>query len=160
MISRGHHHDFNSFSGVAREVVVLRMLHLFLRFMSQKHQSFSHSLSHASLECPPRCGSLDHVADAVNMISCRPLIDDHTHTPKVRVPTKQPWDTNEKWRLAIPQRQEQCPQSPRDVASMLTIAMGFCRHDIPTQWCANVLHRCQLHPCHLEKRKKMRVNNH
>jgi hypothetical protein len=33
-ISRGHHHSFSSFSGVAREVVVLQLLHLFLQFMS------------------------------------------------------------------------------------------------------------------------------
>jgi hypothetical protein len=85
------------------------MLHLFLHFMSQKHQSFSCNLSHASLKHPSRCGSLDHVADAANMIGRRPLIDDHTYTPKVRVPTKQAWDTDEKWGLAIPQRQEQCP---------------------------------------------------
>jgi hypothetical protein len=50
--------------------------------------SFLCILSHASLECPPRCGSLDHVADAVNMIGHRPLIDDHTHTPNVQVPAK------------------------------------------------------------------------
>jgi hypothetical protein len=44
------------------------------------------------------------VADAANMISHRPLIDDHAHTPKVRVPMKQPWDADKKWELAIPQR--------------------------------------------------------
>jgi hypothetical protein len=27
----------------------------------------------------PRCGSLDHVVDAANMIGRRPLVDDHTH---------------------------------------------------------------------------------
>jgi hypothetical protein len=27
-------------------------------------------------------------------------------------------------------------------------------------WCANVLPHCYLHPCHLEKEKKTRVNNH
>jgi hypothetical protein len=82
-IPQGHHHGFSSFLDAAREVVVLRMLHLFLCFISQKHQCFMCSLSHASLERPPRCGSLDHVADAVNMISHRPLVDDHTHRPKV-----------------------------------------------------------------------------
>jgi hypothetical protein len=55
-----------------------------------------------SLECPSQCGSLDHVADAVNMIGCQTLIDDHTHMPKVWVPVKQPQDTDEKWGLAIP----------------------------------------------------------
>jgi hypothetical protein len=34
-ISRGHHDNFSSFSGTAWEVVVLRLLHLFLHFMSQ-----------------------------------------------------------------------------------------------------------------------------
>jgi hypothetical protein len=136
------------------------MLHLFLCFMSQKQQSFSCSLSHTSVKCSPRCGSLDHVADVANMIGCWPLVDDHTHTPKVRVPEKQPRDTDEKWGLAIPQCQEQCPQSPREVANTLTIAMGLRRHSIPTRRCANVLPRCQLRPCHLEKEKKMRVNNH
>jgi hypothetical protein len=122
--------------------------------------NFSSSLSHASLKCPPQRGRLDHMADAVNMIGCRPLIDVHTHTLKVRVSVKQRKDTDEKWGLAIPQRQEQCPQSPRKVVSTLTIAMGLRRHDNPMWWCTNVLPRCQLCPCHLEKEKKMRVNNH
>jgi hypothetical protein len=60
------------------------------------------SLSYASLECPPRCGSLDHVTDAANTIGRWPLVDDHSHTPKVRVPMKQPRDTDEKRGLAIP----------------------------------------------------------
>jgi hypothetical protein len=126
------------------------MLHLFLGFMSQKHQSFSCSLPHASLECPPRCGCLDHVANAANMIGCRPLIDDHNHMPKVQVLMKQPRDADEKWGLTISQRKEQCSQSPREVASMLTIAMGLHRHDIPMRRRANVLPCCQL-PCHLER---------
>jgi hypothetical protein len=132
---------------------------LFLRFMSQKHQSFSCSLSHASLEHPPRCGSLDHVADAANMIGRRPLVDNHMHMPKVRVPAKQPWDADENWGLPISQRQVQCPHSPREVASTLIITMGLQRHGIPMWWHANMLPRCQL-PCHLEKEKKIRVNNH
>jgi hypothetical protein len=96
----------------------------------------------------------------VNMIGRRPLIDDHMHTPKVRVPVKQPQDADEKWGLSIPQCQEQCLQSPREVASTLTIAMGLHRHGIPTWQHANKLPPCQLHPCHLEKEKKTRVNNH
>jgi hypothetical protein len=111
------------------------MLHLL-------RQSFSRSLSHASLEHPHRCGSLDHKADVANMIGRGPLIDDHTHTSKVRVPMKQPRDTDEKWGLSIPQRQEQCLQSPQEVASMLTIAMRLHRHSIPTRRCANMLPRC------------------
>jgi hypothetical protein len=82
------------------------MLHLFIYFMSQNNQSFSCILSHASLERPPQCGSLDHLADAVDMISRRTLIDDHTHMQKVQVPVKQPRRAEEKWGLAISQRQE------------------------------------------------------
>jgi hypothetical protein len=94
------------------------------------------------------------MADVANMTSRRSLVDDHTHTPKVRVPVKIPRDADEKWRHAIPQLHEQCPQSPREVANMLTIAMELCRHGIPTRWHTNVLPRCQLHPCHLEEKKK------
>jgi hypothetical protein len=72
---------------------------------------------------------------------------------------KQPRDTNEKWGLTIPQRQEQCPQSPWEVASMLTIAMGLHRHGTTMRRRANVLPHCQLHPCHIEK-EKMRLKNH
>jgi hypothetical protein len=151
-ISHGHHHSFSSFLSAAREVAVLRLLHLSLYFMSQKRQSFLCSLSHASLERSPWCGSLDHMADAVNMIGRRPLIDDHTNMPNVRVPAKQPRDTDEKWGLAISQHQEQCPQSPHEVANTLTIVMGLCRHDIPLWGRVNVLPRYQL-PCHLEKRR-------
>jgi hypothetical protein len=95
----------------------------------------------------------------MNMIGHRPLVDDHMHTPKVRVPVKQPQDADEKWGPAISQRQEQCPQSPQEVASTLTITMGLRRHGIPTRRCTNVLPCCQL-PCHLEKEKKTSVNNH
>jgi hypothetical protein len=110
--------------------------------MSRQRQSITCSLSHASLERRPRCGSLDHVADAANIISCWPLVDDHTHKPKVCVPVKQPQDTDEKWGLIVPQRQVQCSQSPRDVANMLTIIMGLCIHGILMQWRVNVLPRC------------------
>jgi hypothetical protein len=48
---------------------------------------------------------------------------------------------------------EQCPQSLREVAITPTIAMGLRGHNIPTQRCTNVLPRCQLRPCHLEKGK-------
>jgi hypothetical protein len=105
-----------------------------------------------SLERPRRCGSLNHVVDVVNMIGRRPLIDDHTDTLKVQVPVKQPSDTDEKWGLAIPQHQEQCSQSPREVASTLTNATRLRRHGVPTRQCANMLPCCQL-PCHLEKRR-------
>jgi hypothetical protein len=86
MISCEHHDSFNSFLSVAWEMVVLRLLHLFLRFRSQQHQSFSWSISHASLERPPWCGSLDHVTDAANTIGHWPLIDDHPHKPKYEFP--------------------------------------------------------------------------
>jgi hypothetical protein len=54
------------------------------------------------LECPPRCGSLDHATDAANTISRWPLVDDDPHMPKVRVPAKQPRDIDAKRGLAIP----------------------------------------------------------
>jgi hypothetical protein len=85
------------------------MLHLFICFMSRNSQSFSGSLSNDTLEDPPRCESLDHLADVVDMIDSRPLIDDYTHMPKVQVPTMQPRGADEKWGLAISQCQEQCP---------------------------------------------------
>jgi hypothetical protein len=49
------------------------------------------------------------VTDAANTIGRWPLVDDHSHTPKVRVPMKQPRDTDEKRGLAIPQCQEHGP---------------------------------------------------
>jgi hypothetical protein len=58
------------------------------------------------------------VTDAVNMISHRSLVDDHTHTPKVRLPVKLPQDSDEKWGLTILQCQEHSPQSPREHASV------------------------------------------
>jgi hypothetical protein len=66
---------------------------------------------------------------------------------------KQPQGTDEKWGLTISQRQERCPQSPREVASTLTITMGLHRHDIPMWQRVNVLPRCQI-PCHLENREE------
>jgi hypothetical protein len=87
------------------------------------------------------------------MTGHKPLIDDHTDMSKVQVLAKQPWGADEKCGLTISQCQEQCPQSPREVASTLTIAMGLHRHGIPTRRRVNVLPRCQL-PCNLEKRSK------
>jgi hypothetical protein len=79
------------------------MLHSFTRFMSQNSQSFSGCLSHACLKRPPQCGSLDHLVDEADMIGHWPLVDDHMHTPKVQVPTKQPQGSNEERGLAISQ---------------------------------------------------------
>jgi hypothetical protein len=78
-ISCGQYHNFSSFLGSTREVDVLWMLHSFTHFVSQNSQSFSGCLSHAYPERPPRCGSLDHLVDASDMICHRLLIDDHTH---------------------------------------------------------------------------------
>jgi hypothetical protein len=60
-----------------------KLVRLIILFMSQNGQSFSRSIPHTSLERPPRCGGLDHLADVANMISCRLLVDDHTHMPHV-----------------------------------------------------------------------------
>jgi hypothetical protein len=53
----------------------------------------------------------------------------------------------------------QCPQSPQEVASMLTIVVGLHSHSVPSRRCVNVLPYRKL-PCHLEKKRKTRVNNH
>jgi hypothetical protein len=83
VISCRQYRSFNSFFSSTQEVAVLRMLHLFIHFMSQNTQSFLGCLSHASLKRPPWCGSLDHLVDAMNTISRGPLIDHHTYAPKV-----------------------------------------------------------------------------
>jgi hypothetical protein len=49
------------------------------------------------------------MTDVANMIGRWPLIDDHLHTSKVRVPVKQPRDTDKKRGLAIPQCQVHGP---------------------------------------------------
>jgi hypothetical protein len=77
--------------------------------MMQYDQSFSCSVSHSSLERPPRSGDLDHLAGAADTINRRLLIDDHSHVPKISVPTMQPRGSDEKLGLAITQRQEECP---------------------------------------------------
>jgi hypothetical protein len=78
VISSKQYHGFRSFSS-AREVAVLQMHHLLIHFMSQNSQRFSGYLSHACLKLPHRCRSLDHLADVVDMIGCRPLLDHHTY---------------------------------------------------------------------------------
>jgi hypothetical protein len=136
------------------------MHHSLIRFISQNSQSFSGYLSHTSLEHPPQCRSLNHLLDATDTIGCRPLVNHHTYTPKVRVPMKQPQGSNEERGLARTQRLEHGPQSPREVADILTIAMGLHGHIIPTWRRTNVLPCYQLYPCHLDKRRWTRVNNH
>jgi hypothetical protein len=121
--------------------------------MSQNGQSFLCSISHASLECPPRCGGLNHLADVVNTIGRRPLIDDRVHMPQVRVPTKKPRGVDEEWGPAKTQQREECPQSPREIVSTLAITMRLGRHGVKSRWCTNMLPHCQL-PRHLEKRRK------
>jgi hypothetical protein len=69
-------------------------------FMSQDSQRFSGCLSHACLERPPRCRSLDHFVDVADMIGHKALIDHHTYTLKVRVSMKQPQGSDEEWGLA------------------------------------------------------------
>jgi hypothetical protein len=88
-----------SFSS-AREVAVLRMCHLLIRLMSQDSQCFMGCLSQDCLECPPRCRSPDHLADAADTIDRKPLVDHHTYTPKVQVSTQQPQGSNEERGLA------------------------------------------------------------
>jgi hypothetical protein len=135
------------------------MCHSLIHFVSQNNQRFSGYLSHAYLQCPPLCRSLDHLADVVDTISHRPLVNHHTYMPKVRVSTKQPWGSDEEQGLTTIQHQEYYLQSPREVASILIIATALHRHSIPTRWRTNVLPCRQLHACHLDKRKYTRVNN-
>jgi hypothetical protein len=71
------------------------MRHLLIRLMSQYRQRFTGCLSHARLKHPPRCRSIDHLADAADIIGRRPLVDHHTYTPKVRVSTQQLQGYNE-----------------------------------------------------------------
>jgi hypothetical protein len=92
----GQHHSFRSFSGSARGVVVLGMLHLVIIVVSQDGQSFLCSISHSSIECPLQYGSLDHLADTVDAIGHRPIIDDHTYVPWVSVPSRQPQGSDKK----------------------------------------------------------------
>jgi hypothetical protein len=94
------YHRFRSFFSLAREVAVLRMHHSLICLMSQNSQCFMGCLSHACLERPPRCRSLDHLADAVDTIGGRPLVDHHMYTPKVPVSTQQPRGSDEEWGLA------------------------------------------------------------
>jgi hypothetical protein len=83
------YHPFCSFFSSAREVAVLRMCHLLI-----------HLMSYACLERPPRCKSLDHLADAADTIDHRAPVDHHTYMPKVRISTQQPWGPNKERGLA------------------------------------------------------------
>jgi hypothetical protein len=85
--SSGQNYGFRSFFSSAREVAILRMCHSLTRLMTQDGQCFTGRLSHAGLECPPWCRSLDYLADAADMISRRPLVNHHTYTLEVRVST-------------------------------------------------------------------------
>jgi hypothetical protein len=102
--SSRQYHSFRSFFGSAREVAVLRMRHMLIRLMSQDSQRFMSYLSHACLERPPRCRSLNRLADAADTIGHRPLVDHHTYMPKVQVSTQQPWGSDEERGLARTQR--------------------------------------------------------
>jgi hypothetical protein len=151
--SSGQNYGFRSFFSSAREVAVLRMCHLLTRLMMQDDQCFTSCLSHAGLKCPPWCRSLDYLADAVDTISRRPLINHHTYMLEVQVSTQQPRGLDEERGLAGTQRQKHSPQIPRKVASILTITVGLHGHSVPTWWHADMLPCHQLHPCHLEKRR-------
>jgi hypothetical protein len=85
------------------------MCHSLIRLMSQDDQRFTGCLSHAGFERPPRCRSLDHLADEVDMIGHRHLVDHHTYMSKVRVSTQQPRGPDEERGLAGTQRQKHGP---------------------------------------------------
>jgi hypothetical protein len=80
------------------------MCHLLIRLMMQDGQCFMGCLSHAGLERPPWCRSLDYLADVPDMNSRRPLVDHQTYALEVRVSMQQPRDPNEEWGLAGTQR--------------------------------------------------------
>jgi hypothetical protein len=100
MASSRQNYSSCSFFSSAREVAVLRMCHLLIRLMTQDSQCFTSCLSHAGLERRPWCRSLDYLADALDTISHRPLVDHHTYAPEVRVSMQQPRDPDEEWGLA------------------------------------------------------------
>jgi hypothetical protein len=83
MISHRQHHNFSSCTGSAREVAVLRKLHLIILLMSQDGQSFSCSILHTSLEWPPQYESLDYLVDKEDMmlavIKCIYLLPTYLH---------------------------------------------------------------------------------
>jgi hypothetical protein len=151
MTSNRQYHGFCSFISSAQEVAALRMCHSLIHLMSQDGQCFTGCLSHTSLERPPWCKSLNHLADAIDTIGHRSLVYHHTYTPKVRVSMQQPRGPDEERRLAGTQRQKHGPQIPREVASILTITVGLRGHSIPMRRCTDMLPCHQLHPHHLEK---------
>jgi hypothetical protein len=93
------------------------------------------------------------LANAVDTIGHMTLVDHHMYTPKVRVPMKQPCSSDEQRGLARTQRLEHGSQSPQEVASILTITVGLCGHNIPTWQHKNMLPCRHLPPCHLDKRR-------
>jgi hypothetical protein len=111
----------------------------------------SRAASHACLEHPPWCRCLNHLTNVVDTIGRGPLVDHHTYTPKVWVPTKQAWGSDEEQGLTRTQRWKHGPQNPWKVVSILTIAVGLYGHNIPTWWRMDMLSCCQLHSCHLDK---------
>jgi hypothetical protein len=68
-------YGFRSFFSSAQEVAVLRMCHSLTRLMTQDGLCFTGYHSHAGLECPPWCRSLDYLADVADTISRRPLVN-------------------------------------------------------------------------------------
>jgi hypothetical protein len=83
------------------------------------------------LPCLPRM-STSVQEPASLMTSRRPVVDHHTYTPKVRVSTQQPWGSDEERGLIGTKCQKHSPQSPRELASILTIAVGLRGHSNPT----------------------------
>jgi hypothetical protein len=79
------------------------MLYLVIFFMMKYSQSFSCSISHSSLDRPPRGGSLNHLANMADMIGRRLVVYDHMYMPEIRVPSKQPQGSNEERGLTITQ---------------------------------------------------------
>jgi hypothetical protein len=62
------------------------MCHSLTRLMTQDGQCFMGCLSHAGLECPPWCRSLDYLANVMDTISRRPLANHHMYTQRYEFP--------------------------------------------------------------------------
>jgi hypothetical protein len=95
------HHIIDSFTGLARKVPILGMLHLVVLVVTQCNQSFTCSISNSSLERPSQGDNLNHLANMADTISRILLIYDHPHMPEIGVPSQQPRGSDVEWGIAI-----------------------------------------------------------
>jgi hypothetical protein len=67
-------------------------------------QSLTCSIKDSTMECPSRRSSFNHLADIVDVVSHRPLVQDHPYMSKIGGSSQQPQGSNEEWWLTISQR--------------------------------------------------------